>query len=178
MGWELYGTDDPIVSGDNSFGNSENWALIASGAMSGNLVLPSARKVAGPMIEFPNETFYTSYRIVFPTLKFKYWTGTAWTNQVPNSMQIADIQFYGKIQAACATPFADLDGDQDVDQVDFGLFQTCYTTPWTTVTSRMCRCVDKGKDGMVDAIDLIQFSNCYTGPMIPWTQALTPSCSP
>jgi hypothetical protein len=63
--WAIYGTNDAIVSADNSDGSAENWTLISQGAIS----LPAARNTLGPTISFANATAYNSYRVVFPTLK-------------------------------------------------------------------------------------------------------------
>ena len=41
--------------------------------------------VFGDMVSVDNDTFYTSYKMLFPTLK----------DAGANSMQIAEIQFYG-----------------------------------------------------------------------------------
>lgn len=79
--YDLYGTNDPIVSGDNSLGDGEDWTLISSGALN----LPSARETPGPFIDFANATAYTSYKIIFPTLK---------NDATANSMQVADIRLY------------------------------------------------------------------------------------
>ncbi|HSW44292.1 MAG TPA: hypothetical protein VLM89_01845 [Phycisphaerae bacterium] len=77
----------------------------------------------------------------------------------------------------CATPFADSDLDTDVDHADFGAFQVCYTGSTTGVPSG-CGCFDRNSDNKVDGADYAQFNNCYTGGNVPWSQALTPSCSP
>ncbi len=63
--YELYGTNDPITSADNSFGDQENWTLISSGA----LTLPPERQTPGPIVDFANATAYTSYKLIFPTVK-------------------------------------------------------------------------------------------------------------
>jgi hypothetical protein len=80
--WELYGTLDAILSGDNTEGNGENWTLIASGT----IALPDARNTLGEYVDVVNSDFYTSYKMLFTGVKD---AGTA------NSMQIAEIQFYG-----------------------------------------------------------------------------------
>jgi len=81
--WELYGTNDPIVSVHHGDGmGGENWTLIASGSLS----LPSERNVLGPLVTFANSTSYKSYKMIFPTVK-----DAASTTQ----MQIAEIQFFG-----------------------------------------------------------------------------------
>ena len=62
--WALYGTNDAILSTDNSAGNAENWMLIDSGSVS----LPSARRTLGPMVPVNSSTGYTSYKMLFPTV--------------------------------------------------------------------------------------------------------------
>ncbi|MCA9234056.1 MAG: CotH kinase family protein [Planctomycetales bacterium] len=77
--YEIYGTNDPVTSADNSTGLQEDWTLISSGSLS----LPTARFTDGPVVSFSNSTSYTSYKIVFPTLKI-----------ANNAMQFADIHMY------------------------------------------------------------------------------------
>ncbi len=80
--WLLFGTNDPISSADNGAGTDENWMLIDGGSLS----LPSDRDTLGSMVAVTNSTVYTSYKLMFPSLKD---TGAT------DSMQIAEIQFYG-----------------------------------------------------------------------------------
>ena len=79
--WALYGTNDAIVSGDNSTGEAENWTLIDEGAVT----LPTARETVGPVVTVTNSGSYTSYKIMFPALK---------NPASADSMQIADVTFY------------------------------------------------------------------------------------
>jgi hypothetical protein len=73
----------------------------------------------------------------------------------------------------CSDPFADLDGDMDVDQGDFGLFQACFTGPVGTVVDG-CKCADRPEEnfptaaGDVDACDMDVFNACAdtSGPTI------------
>ncbi len=81
--WQLFGTNDAIVSADDSDGSGENWTLIDSGALS----LPSARDTLGSGVSVTNSTAYTSYRMVFTGVK---------NSGAANSMQFAEIQFYGQ----------------------------------------------------------------------------------
>ena len=76
--WELYGTDDPITSADNSPGIAENWTLIATGTVE----LPEERQVVGPVVSFENFAVFTSFKMVFPDT-----SGSG-------LMQIADVAFY------------------------------------------------------------------------------------
>ena len=80
--WALYGTNDPIVSANHSTGDAEDWTLIDSGPIS----LPVARDTLGPTVMVNNTASYASYKMLFPTVKN---AGAA------NSMQIAEVQFYG-----------------------------------------------------------------------------------
>jgi len=81
--WQLYGTNDPIVSRKNSQGTGESWTLISSGSVD----LPLDRLTAGPFVQIANGTPYASYKMVFPTIRDAF-AGDA------DSMQLGDIQFY------------------------------------------------------------------------------------
>jgi hypothetical protein len=90
--FELYGTNDPVTSQDNSNGTSgtEVWTPIANGPLSLPGVLPNgggddARWTHTGLLDINAQAAYSSYRLVFPTVKS---AGAA------NSMQIGDIQFY------------------------------------------------------------------------------------
>jgi hypothetical protein len=76
--WELYGTNDPITSADNTAGTAENWTLIASGTVE----LPAERLTVGPVVSFPNEGVYASFKMVFTMTKGS------------SNMQVADVAFY------------------------------------------------------------------------------------
>lgn len=70
--------------------------------------------------------------------------------------------------ANCAhnDPFADVDGDKDVDQVDFAKFQLCYSGNGTAPEFG-CGFFDRDNDGDVDGLDFGYFQNCWSGPAIP-----------
>ncbi len=105
--WELFGTNDLIASADNSTGTSETWTLIDTGT----LALPSARNTYAPLQSIDGSTIpYSSYRIIFTDL---HDAGSA------NSMQIAEIQFYGVLSGIQG----DFDLDGDVDGLDFLIWQ-------------------------------------------------------
>ncbi len=82
--YSIYGTNDPISSGDNSQGNLENWILIQSGGLN----LPTDRDTLGDVISVANTNAYTSYRVIFDGVR----DGAA-----ANSMQVGDIQFFGTV---------------------------------------------------------------------------------
>jgi alpha-L-fucosidase 2 len=81
--WELAGTNDAILSADNSDGlGGEAWTTIATGMAN----LPDTRGTAGPVYAFPaNATAYASYRILIPEVK---------DFVAANSMQIAEIGLF------------------------------------------------------------------------------------
>ncbi|MGQ9652207.1 MAG: PKD domain-containing protein [Phycisphaerae bacterium] len=78
------------------------------------------------------------------------------------------------IPTRCNTPFADADGDADVDQADFSAFQACFTggnpAPGAFDVGR-CRCFDQDTDRDVDELDYSAFEDHATGPGIPWSPA-------
>ncbi|HEY1380259.1 MAG TPA: PEP-CTERM sorting domain-containing protein [Gemmataceae bacterium] len=71
--FELYGTNGPITSVENSDGTAEAlWTLIASGGLNlpGDPAIGTdQRGVDGPVVTFANSTAYTSYKIIFPDNK-------------------------------------------------------------------------------------------------------------
>ena len=82
----LFGTNDPIVSTDNSNGAAESWTLIDEGPLS----LPGNRLAASPPVNLGTSFLpYTSYKLIFPTLKYAPpLTGG------DGRMQIGEVQFY------------------------------------------------------------------------------------
>lgn len=69
----------------------------------------------------------------------------------------------------CGQPFADADGDNDVDQEDFAMFQACFTGPNGGVPPG-CECFDRPGpglgDGGIDSADLLEFEECASGPAV------------
>lgn len=95
--YEIYGTNSAI--GSSPFPLT-NFTLISSGSLS----LPASRNPGGlnvldvmnsQTLSFANTTSYTSYMIVFPTVKDP-------TNA--NSMQIAEVQLFGNVNPSAAVP--------------------------------------------------------------------------
>lgn len=70
----------------------------------------------------------------------------------------------GCVNKQCASPFADADSDGDVDQIDFGFFQTCYNP---NALDSGCACLDRNNDQKIDSSDLNAFVDCYSGPNVP-----------
>jgi hypothetical protein len=78
---------------------------------------------------------------------------------------------------ACNQPFADLDGDHDVDMEDFAELQLCINLGMTvpSYSSQACRCLDRNSNGIVgDSIDLTAFAACGSGANVSWTPS--PGC--
>ena len=78
--YELYGTNDPITSEENSQGDMESWTLISSGSLA-----PRLNRFDSFFAQFDNAVEYESYRLLFPTIR---------DADTANSMQIADVQFW------------------------------------------------------------------------------------
>lgn len=87
--FELYGTNDPIVSGENSFGDQETWSLISTGST--GLDVDPGRHALGTIEDIANATSYASYKMVFPTLR---------DTDNANSMQVADVQLFTDLAGA------------------------------------------------------------------------------
>lgn len=101
--YELYGTNDSILSLNHSLGDQENWTLISAGdfsAENGN-EFPETRDAITPVTSFANSTAYSSYKMIFPTLK-----------DPPNAccMQIGEAFFFEDMAGA---GFADILGPTD-----------------------------------------------------------------
>jgi hypothetical protein len=71
---------------------------------------------------------------------------------------------------SCSDPFADADGDGDVDQSDFAVLQLCYSVD--TAFSADCACFDRDANGIVDILDFNSFQVCFSGAGVP----ADPSC--
>ncbi|MGQ9652229.1 MAG: hypothetical protein ACUVXJ_19210 [Phycisphaerae bacterium] len=69
----------------------------------------------------------------------------------------------------CHDPFADADGDADVDQTDFAIIQMCFTGQGGGVLNSPCRCdcYDRDNDEDVDTNDLSLWILCASGPGVP-----------
>lgn len=86
-----------------------------------------------------------------------------------------DELFLVQSASPCTFPVAaDVDGDGDVDQTDFAVFQSCYTGAGGTVPDEpaYCLCFDvEGPGGIpdndVDQADLNWFESCASGPGVP-----------
>ena len=80
--FEIFGTNELIISTENSAGTAETWSLIATGT----LTLPDARNTDGGIFSFDNSTAYTSYKVIF--------TENKGPDASANSIQFSEIQLY------------------------------------------------------------------------------------
>ena len=115
--YQIFGTHDKITRNDlaamdNSDGSQNNWILIAEGT----LTLPSERLTMGDIVPVYNDTLYSAYKVIFPTLK---------DNSV--YMQVADIQFY-----EVENPVSDIDfGFLSSADMDYTVAVVSLTDPLT-----------------------------------------------
>lgn len=146
--YEIYGTNDAIVSGAHSGGTGESWTLISSG----DLTLPAARLTAGGVVNISNTTAYASYKVIFPELKGPVATTIPPAAGLITSMQIADIQFY-----ADGTDLpGDFNGDGSVDNDDLGIWKTQFGFAGVGINA------DGDKSGVVDGGDFLVWQRGLT----------------
>lgn len=110
--------------------------------------------------------------ITTPTLTFSV------SGSYTNRLFVDGFRFDQAPQPPCHLPFADADGDHDVDQADLGAFQACYAGVGL-IPDGYCLCFDReptGGDHDVDPDDLEAFMKCMTGPAIPWSEQTSPGC--
>lgn len=84
--YQIFGTNGPILSLENSDGNAESWTLITNGTMA----LPAARNTDGPLISFSNSLAFTSYKVVFTENKGP-------DGGAVNSIQYSELQLFGDL---------------------------------------------------------------------------------
>jgi hypothetical protein len=76
----------------------------------------------------------------------------------------------------CHVPSMDADGDGDVDQTDFAVFQRCLTGSGIHTIPSGCECFDRDPgsagDSDIDGYDFMIFARCLSGPDVP----ADPSC--
>ncbi len=96
-------------------------------------------------------------------------------NRLTNSFE---EMWYDEVQLAfeidpCNPVRMDADGDEDLDQTDFGVFQLCYTGSGNTglFNDLNCHCMDGDEDRDVDTDDMQAFEACWSGPGITADEA-------
>ncbi len=127
--YTIYGTNDAISSADNSNGLSENWTAIHTST----LVLPTDRITGGTISDFSNGTTYSSYKVIFETLRDNnnslmqigevgFFTGAGGTGtQVGLNSPTVGVD-YGYLSRYGGTegPSNILDGDTNTKYLNFG----------------------------------------------------------
>lgn len=84
-----------------------------------------------------------------------------------NPCHIAVSEDAEVVVTGCATGalLGDCDGDGDIDLVDFGEIQLCFTGPGGGPLGEECTCVDFDEDDDVDLVDFGEFQLAFTGPL-------------
>lgn len=76
------------------------------------------------------------------------------------------------VGSGCFDPFADADGDGDVDSTDFGVWQACVEVNGAAPLTEECQCFDRNGDGGISIDnDFVEFVQCGSGPAMPANQA-------
>jgi hypothetical protein len=133
------------------------WSLV-SGALPPGLTLSSSGLISGHALTGGTFTFTVKLHDESPPP-----SGADTTKELQITIDLA---------GCCNLPKADLDGDHDVDQVDFALFQACISGTGGGVPTG-CACQDLNADGLsVDQADLAVFEGCASGAGVP----ASPSC--
>jgi hypothetical protein len=83
-------------------------------------------------------------------------------DQCPGTAPDTYVNWFG-----CPTPRPDLDRDSDVDQADFGQFQTCFSGPGVAQPAPECQGARLDEDEDVDVDDFAIFQRCMTGSGLP-----------
>jgi len=110
----LYGTNNPIVSVDNTDGLSDGWSFIANGltGFAPATQAATARNTTAPTVNITNATAYSSYKVIFTQLRKA--TASAFdpitlANAAnPNSVQISEVRMFnaGNVDVALSPSLA------------------------------------------------------------------------
>ncbi len=112
--FKLFGTNDAIVSADNSNGLAESWNLISEGSLT--LPPPNSFQTPYDPVSFANSTSYSAYKLFFPT-----------TRNVGDIMQFSEVQFFSELAAGGTPILAPTNNIRAID--DPGGSQSAYPIP-------------------------------------------------
>jgi hypothetical protein len=107
---------------------------------------------------------------------FTYTVKPAWAPATHQGMHAYASDLKGDSTTWLSTPSdysvhlsgpGDLDHDNDADQADFGIFQTCYTGPGIAQTDSACIDARLDGDDDVDPDDFTVFQGCMSGANVP-----------
>jgi hypothetical protein len=73
------------------------------------------------------------------------------------------------------TPIPDFDMDGDIDQVDYGFFQACYSGPGIPQSDPSCAKARLDADEDVDGDDFGVFQSCASGPAVAYDSDCVPT---
>jgi len=92
--FQLFGTNNPVTTVNNGTGLEDNWTLVGSGATgfaTSNLTA-TPRNVAVTPVDVSNSTAYSSYKVVFPSLRLGDAAPNTPTN--PGGIQVSEVRMY------------------------------------------------------------------------------------
>lgn len=84
-------------------------------------------------------------------------------NELIMGEAVTVLSFGGELVGPCCPADGDSDGDADVDLLDFGGFQICYSGMDAPIIQPDCEWADFDCDDDVDLLDFGQFQLAYTG---------------
>jgi hypothetical protein len=88
--------------------------------------------------------------------------------EIAVSGQLLDGSPFSATDCVVLAPIGDVDGDTDVDLLDFNRFQACFNGPnKSPKSSNGCNMEDYDMDRDVDLADYSRFQSCYNGPNRP-----------
>ncbi len=95
-------------------------------------------------------------------------------------MRADNVRTGAFVAPGCNIPFADADGDSDVDQDDFAILQLCITGGVGPIPAdpAYCTCFERTGDSLITQSDLQEFENCATGPTVQFVAIDHPMCTP
>ncbi len=127
--WILFGTNESVISGDNSAGLDENWILVDSGSVK----LSPRRYKIGPVVPVNNSKSYNSYKIMFTGLRnnddilqfqeiffYNNADGSGEDLTIPGNKAIAVHQGWSSKYPGGEAPQKVIDGDSSTKYLNFG----------------------------------------------------------
>lgn len=105
---------------------------------------------------------------------FLFLEDSSWLSAAPVAKRIFDQAVNWAMNRIVVKIRSDFDGDDDVDQEDFGHLQACFSGGGVNQETPECADARLDDDGDVDEDDFAVFSGCMSGAGVP----ADPSCQP
>jgi hypothetical protein len=128
------------------------------------------QQLAGGAAVPSGQTYQSEPKLLTIEFRFKTPQRGKYCPGASYAFYVQDVQSSASI---CNTTVrADVDGDGDVDQADFAVFQSCYSPGGPIPASpTYCICFDTDGQNGIDQSDLSSFEACATGPGVPWVSS-------